>query len=44
MFVSEWREIHSAHCLAGKKKLGGITRLPVVEIALFALHASFRPL
>jgi len=33
MFLSEWREFPSAHCLAGKKKLDYSSRLDVVEIA-----------
>jgi len=33
MFLSEWREIPSAPCLAGKKKLDDSSRLGVVEIA-----------
>jgi len=32
MFLSEWRQIPSAPCLAGKKK-DDILRLDVVEIA-----------
>jgi hypothetical protein len=33
MFLSEWREFPSAHCLAGKKKLDDSSRLDVIEIA-----------
>jgi len=33
VFLSEWREFVSAPRLAGKKKLDGISRLDVVEIA-----------
>ena len=33
MFLSEWREIPSAPCLAGEKKLDDSSRLDVVEIA-----------
>jgi len=33
MFLSEWREFHSAPCLAGKKELDSSSRLDVVEIA-----------
>ena len=33
MFLSEWREIPSAPCLAGKKKLDNSSHLDVVEIA-----------
>jgi len=32
MFLSEWREFPSAHCLAGKKKLDDSWLLDVVEI------------
>jgi len=35
MFMSEWRELSSAPCLAGKKKLDDSSRLDVVEIARF---------
>ena len=44
MFLSEWRELPSAPCLAGKKKRDDSSRLHVVEIARFAWHASFQPL
>jgi len=33
MFLSEWREVLSALCLAGKSKLDDSSRLDVVEIA-----------
>jgi len=33
MFLSEWRELPSASCLAGEKKLDDNSRLDVVEIA-----------
>jgi len=33
IFLSEWREIPSAPCLAGKKKLDDSSRLDVVEIS-----------
>ena len=33
MFLSEWREILSAPCLAGGKKLDDSSRLDVLEIA-----------
>ena len=33
MFLSEWREFPSAHCLAGGKKLDDSSRLDDVEIA-----------
>ena len=33
MFLSEWREFHSAPCLAGKRKLDDSSRLDVVETA-----------
>ena len=33
MFLSEWREFPSAHCIAGKKKLDDRSRLDFVEIA-----------
>jgi len=33
MFLSEWYEFPSAHCLAGKKKLDESSRLDFVEIA-----------
>ena len=33
MFLSEWRELPSAPCLAGKKKLDDSSRLDVVDIA-----------
>ena len=33
MFLSEWREFHSAPCLARKKNLDDSSRLHVVEIA-----------
>jgi hypothetical protein len=36
MFVSEWRKIHSAPCLAGKNKVDESLRLDVVEIARVA--------
>jgi hypothetical protein len=32
-FLSEWRELPSAPCLAEEKKLDGSSRLDVVEIA-----------
>jgi hypothetical protein len=32
MFLLEWREFPSAHCLAGKKKLDDSSHLDVVEI------------
>jgi len=35
MFLSEWREFPSAHCLAGKKILDENSRLHVVEIERF---------
>ena len=44
ILLSEWSEIPSAPCLAGKKKLDDSSRLDVVEIARVALHASFQPL
>jgi len=33
MFLSEWRELPSAPCLARGEKLDAISRLDVVEIA-----------
>jgi len=33
MFLSEWREFPSAHCLAGGKKPDDSSRLDVVEIS-----------
>jgi hypothetical protein len=44
MFLSEWREVPSAPCLAGKKKLDS-SRLDVVEIArvLTCFRACFLP-
>ena len=36
MFMSEWREFHSAPCLAGEKKLDGSSRLDVVEMLPFS--------
>jgi len=33
MFLSQWREIPSAPCLSGGKKLDDSSRLDVVEIA-----------
>jgi len=44
MFLSEWREFLSAHCLAEKKNLDHSSRLDVVEIARVAWHASFQSL
>jgi hypothetical protein len=42
-FLSEWRELPSAPCLAGKK-IDESSRLGVVEISRIARRASFRPL
>ena len=36
MFLSEWRELTSAPCLAGEKKLDDSLRLHVVEIVRVA--------
>jgi len=36
MFLSEWREIPSAPCLAGKKKLDDSSRIDVDEMARVA--------
>ena len=36
IFISEWRDLPSVPCLAGKKKLDVSSRLDVVEIARVA--------
>ena len=43
MFLPEWREFLSAHCLAERKKeFDDSSSLDVVEIAQVAWHASFQ--